>query len=555
MKKFTSLLISFLVPYLITIANTYYVAVDGDDNNTGTIDKPFATWQKGIDIAEPGDTVYYRGGTYTPASATFQAAVVLMDPTGLYGDGKHGNIGTKENPICLFNFPGEKPVLDCRLVNPYRANPDSRGYLTGLSIYYYAAYTHFKGLEIKNVYQKDSMVTVNGIGYSNSSNCTFENMSVHDIGGRGAWMESIVGYFGVEQDTLKVINCDFYNCADTLEVQPFNMGDGIKGDGLKGGYMYFEGVRVWNCSDDGIDISGPARKIIKNCWMFNQGINYVSIYPPDDGNGFKLGGVRDSIDMPNWIMTNCISAGNYRYAIHMADYAPYYRDNARIYNSMFYANNDGPVSFTSDKEFHNSEFYNCISYANKNRQIAIYDYPYYESHNTWDWNDSPSFPYVMTDTVTVSDDDFLSIDIGQLSLPRQANGNLPPVTTFVLAENSDLRDAGINVGLPYSGSAPDIGPSEFLEANKLSTNTINNTFSSITLNSYPNPTSGMVYIDFGSVQKNVALKISDINGKLMKQYFFRKRKIIEINIDDPPGIYILSVISEKNISTLRLIKY
>ncbi len=35
--------------------------------------------------------------------------------------------------------------------------------------------------------------------------------------------------------------------------------------------------------------------------------------------------------------------------------------------------------------------------------------------------------------------------------------HLPDITFGRLATGSDLIDAGVNVGLPFSGSAPDIG--------------------------------------------------------------------------------------------------
>jgi hypothetical protein len=37
----------------------YYVSINGDDDNTGTIDRPFASWQKAFDVAREGDLVLY----------------------------------------------------------------------------------------------------------------------------------------------------------------------------------------------------------------------------------------------------------------------------------------------------------------------------------------------------------------------------------------------------------------------------------------------------------------------------------------------------------------
>lgn len=45
-------------------------------------------------------------------------------------------------------------------------------------------------------------------------------------------------------------------------------------------------------------------------------------------------------------------------------------------------------------------------------------------------------------------------------MPRNADGSLPYTGLFSLATNSALINAGTNVGLPYKGSAPDLGPFE-----------------------------------------------------------------------------------------------
>jgi hypothetical protein len=63
--------------------------------------------------------------------------------------------------------------------------------------------------------------------------------------------------------------------------------------------------------------------------------------------------------------------------------------------------------------------------------------------------------------INVNDDDFVSLDVSQLYSPRNANGSLPTNITFGhLRADSDLINAGIDVGLDYSGSAPDLGAFE-----------------------------------------------------------------------------------------------
>jgi hypothetical protein len=61
---------------------------------------------------------------------------------------------------------------------------------------------------------------------------------------------------------------------------------------------------------------------------------------------------------------------------------------------------------------------------------------------------------------SASRSDFVSVDIDELLKPRKADGSLPDVNYFKLVDDSDLIDAGVDVGLPYNGSAPDIGAFE-----------------------------------------------------------------------------------------------
>lgn len=451
--------------YVAPVGHTYSDMGEASDSNDGSYAKPFATWQKAFETAKAGDIVYFRGGVYEPKQTTFQSVITIIDPDQHYRPGtSYGHNGTAENPICYYSYPGEKPILDCRHVRNYG------NYLAGISIQY-AHHIKFKGLEIKNIYQWKPGVWAQGVTIGGCSNISFENCTVHDVGGRGIIAGSVAGYFGIHTDTLKFVNVDVYNCADTLASTPFNMGDGIKGDAEAGGVFYLEGCRFWNCSDDGVDISGSGQKILKNVWCFNIGTKYAHIYAPDDGNGFKLGGARDTASHANFIMENCISAGNYRYALHMLDYQPYYRNNGRVYNTIFYKNEDGPASFDNpNKPWQDTEFYNCISYDNNRRAMAVAGYEYPHSNNSWIFNLEGSFAWRENTDYVISDDDFVSLDISELSAPRKADGSLPDVNFFKLREGSDLIDGGTkttlsgeNIGIPYSGSSPDVGVFEYTD--------------------------------------------------------------------------------------------
>ena len=90
---------------------------------------------------------------------------------------------------------------------------------------------------------------------------------------------------------------------------------------------------------------------------------------------------------------------------------------------------------------------NNLSY--KNGSTDIFNSSQIKDHNSWDSG------------VNVSDADFVSIDWTELASPRKEDGSLPEIDFLHLVPGSDLTDAGTNVGLAYSGKAPDIGAFEF----------------------------------------------------------------------------------------------
>ena len=59
--------------------------------------------------------------------------------------------------------------------------------------------------------------------------------------------------------------------------------------------------------------------------------------------------------------------------------------------------------------------------------------------------------------------DFTSVDTSLLKSKRKSDGSLPDIDYFKLVPGSDLRNAGIDIGQPFNGSAPDLGPFESVE--------------------------------------------------------------------------------------------
>jgi uncharacterized protein YjdB len=452
MKKILVMLL-WVAHIVVVNASTYYVATTGDDNNSGSIDKPWATLTKAISKAKAGDIVYIRGGIYYP-----EISVDWIPSEGKGAD------GTPIAPIRFFNYPEESPVFD--FINcPPVGNYNSGFFLNA------ADYIQLRGLTIKNVKQTRNYVECLGLYAYDCTNLRLENMTVCYVDGNayrflGAWRyPGTQPYMYPEHatypgDSTFFINCDAHDCCDSLprtsQGNPFLGGaaDGYKTHNEAGAYLSFDGCRAWKCSDDGFDASGPNKVVFNNCWSFKNG------YIDGDGVGFKTGALYDS-DPVLRIFSHCLSALNSTYGFLLLEYPDYSRVNARYYNNTSYKNTWGfAFSSNADKPDVLGVWKNNISYNNTSLDFSNAYVPYNESNNSWKLVDG--FPgYISNPNATATNADFISLDSDELSRPRQEDGSLPVVNFCRLVKGSDLIDKGTNVGLSYSGSAPDIGYDEY----------------------------------------------------------------------------------------------
>lgn len=88
--------------------------------------------------------------------------------------------------------------------------------------------------------------------------------------------------------------------------------------------------------------------------------------------------------------------------------------------------------------------------------------------------------------------DFRSTDPAGATGPRKSDGTLPHIEYMHLSAGSDLIDAGVNLGLPFAGAAPDLGCFE-----TGLTGIGDATFAAKAL-VYPNPVTATGYIRFNA---------------------------------------------------------
>ena len=93
-------------------------------------------------------------------------------------------------------------------------------------------------------------------------------------------------------------------------------------------------------------------------------------------------------------------------------------------------------------------FKNNISLASEQGELRYWGANTFNTNNSW----SPVY--------SVSAADFVSVSSVGMDGPRQADGSLPVTNFMRLAPTSGLVNRGVEVGIPFTGSAPDLGAFE-----------------------------------------------------------------------------------------------
>ena len=438
--------------------STYFVAVNGNDNDPGTISRPWKTWEKAFtsEMVQPGDTVFFRGGVYP---------ISVINGSGY----QVTRSGTSNAWIHYYAYPadfnsGNLPVLDCGNALANGANHNFVGEnFRNIGIYAYAiSYVHFKGLTVKNVFQRrTSSAPYDAPTYGwLMTDCIakLENCTVHDIHGTAFRADHWTDRYGIDNSEISFINCDAFNCCDYFTDTAPDWGRGGHGTGFScytelssDGSTYVTGCRAWNCSDQGFSIGSDCYVIVNNCWSFNN-----NAYLNGEGNGFKMGWVDNHYD-ENTILkvSNCLAAFNDGWGFHTNDEGHPVVGYMNIFNNTSYKNGLWGFHIFNTAAANSSElhrvFKNNLSYGNSRGEIGVNpDAQYTHDHNSWDLN------------VSITASDFITLDSTGLTGPRNQDGSLPLLGFLHLAGGSDLINVGTDVGLPFNGSFPDLGAFESL---------------------------------------------------------------------------------------------
>ncbi len=449
-----NLKIIFIIIILFTINSSaaIFVSPAGADTNSGTIDSPFKTITKAVSVAIAGDTIYLRGGTHI-----YLTTVTISKS------------GTVNNRYYMFAYPDERPLLDFSGMVVGDAN---RGIsLTG-------SYWHIKGLDIKGAGD-------NGM-HMRGSNNIIEFCSFFENRDTGLQLSN-----GAANN--RIINCDSYYNADPSE----GNADGFAPKLDVGTGNYFYGCRAWQNSDDGYDgylrPSNDITTTYENCWAFKNGYRKNGTPSTGNGNGFKMGGSDDKTLMHNVLMKNCFAFENRVKGFDQNNN----KGSMTLYNCTGY---DNITNYSISQVLNTGKILTIINCVVLGSVGSIGSFAVQQT-NSW----MPPF------NVTAAD--FLSINSSDAYGPRKADGSLPDITYMNLAQGSQLIDAGTNVGIPFNGSAPDLGAFESNYPNNVHDEAVVPVAFRLNQN-YPNPFNPSTIISFHlAVRGYTTLKVFDILGK------------------------------------------
>jgi len=448
-----------IISISLSLSAQIFVATDGSDSNSGTIDQPFKTIAKAISVVALGDTIYVCDGTYfLTASINIGSSLSGLDSSRYH----------------LFAYKEERPILDFSATT-----------LGTKGISLWGNYWYIRGFDIK--YAGDNGLHINGGSHNIIERCNFyENRD------SGVQLDNGAAY-------NRFINCDSYYNADP---EDYGDADGFAPKLTVGTGNYFYGCRSWWNCDDGWDgyMRGATdvTTTLEKCWTWKNGYLKDGSDPGSqaNGNGFKMGGGDNSnVDllMHHFNLTNCLAFQNKNKGFDQNNNV----GSMTLLNCTGYKN--GTANYRIKKELVEGQTLmvkNCVSYDGS---VELGTFAIQET-NSW------------LDPFYVNADDFVTLIDSMASAPRKSDGSLPDIEFMNLAIGSDLIDAGVDLGIPYFGSAPDIGAFESnYNSNDIIPEPIPAAFS--VSQNYPNPFNPTTTIRYTlPIEEFVNIRIFDVRG-------------------------------------------
>ena len=509
--------IAFIIPLFLQ-ANTYFVAPNGDDTNSGTEAQPWKTLQKAANTLIAGDTVFVKAGNYNER-------VIVQ------------NSGTAGHPVVFSKYQDDTVIIDGTGISwganwngLFDISDKTHIQITGLQVMHsdYAGFwiENSGYISIENCYTYDSFSS--GIGVWNSNNIRIDNNEIELACNDG------------EQECISIAKS--YNC-DVFENHIHNNGQGTNGgegiDVKQGSHdinvyknlvhhlnnrlgiyadawdLHTYNINIYqnvihHCSETGLAVASENGGLIENVKIFNN-IIYLNKY-----GGIELGSWSDA-------------GFNGEKPI----------ENIQIINNTCYKNGAYDNGWGYGIEIDNPDANNIIIRNNicseNNAQIAIQQIEGegIVDHNLFFGNNSASGCVYGTESI-IGNPLFTNADVFDFHL----SVNSPAIDNGSAADAPEIDFEGNN--RPF-GNGFDIGAYE----NILPLNIPDNTTNGHLLSIYPNPCSEKLTLNIpGEEPQKYYLQLFDDRGRHLKDipYENTNSKTIVLYTDRlNSGVYILHI--------------
>ncbi len=390
----------------------YYVAPTGDDAAAGTKAAPFATIKKAAELAQPGQLVYLRGGTYL---ATTKIGLTRA--------------GTAATPIRIRAYPGERPVLD---VSATAGTSQDALSISG-------SFYHVYGLEIVGAAHNSVKISGNDNTIENCVSRAARNTGFHITGGTATTTYPARNLY-LNCDSIRSFDAPIGGNADGFSAK-WNLGPG----------NVFRGCRAIENSDDGWDLwMGDGSVLIENCRAIRNGIN-VWASPTFDGNGqgFKLGG--NNVGAPHRLVRS-LAWGNRSYGIDQNNNPT----GLTVEQNVCWDNASGVLNLNhvGVTLVGKHTVRNNVGIAGTgSTTVSIGGTAPVVQNNAWQ---------LFTGTSVAKLTDFIDTDAtAAMNAPRRADGGLPEDLFMRPVFASRFIDRGVAIpGDTWLGAAPDLGAYE-----------------------------------------------------------------------------------------------
>lgn len=182
----------------IVSGTEYYVSPVGNDNNSGTLEKPLKTISKGVTMLKAGDVLYVRTGTYVE---------------NVYV----GQSGTADAPVTITAYHGEHPVID----GENRIPSSQWGSLVTLE----GDYIYFIGFEVKN---SNGMAVILTGQHDKAGKITAHHAQENGV--------LVCGDYGIAED------CVVYQCDRSNSTNPGHPASGYWSTGISAARSPVDGI-------------------------------------------------------------------------------------------------------------------------------------------------------------------------------------------------------------------------------------------------------------------------------------------------------------------------